>query len=300
MSVKTIPNSPKRARIAGPEPAGLPIARGLSLAYAVSLAVALLVAFAAITSLLFRTTIYPTDELVLAYLPVDGFHLVVGLPILLGSMWLARRGNLVGLLCWPGALLYVLYSYITNVLGVPFGVLFLPYLLLVALSAYGLIGLLASIDGETVRRRLASVVPAKLAAGALIGLTGLFLVINVGNIVTATTSQPASTPDLVPVWIADFVTVIPTCLVGGFLLWRREALGYVAGAALLLQYSLLLLGLAVVLAYPALYDARPIDVSGVVTMLVCGLICLILLALFVRGLLPGPRPHPILEGGGRR
>jgi hypothetical protein len=95
-----------------------------------------------------------TDELILAFLPVDAFHLVVGLPILLGSMWLAWRGQLIGLLCWPGVLLWVLYSYITNLVGVPFGVLFLPYLLLVTLSAYTTIILVATIDGDAVRRRL--------------------------------------------------------------------------------------------------------------------------------------------------
>jgi hypothetical protein len=34
---------------------------------------------------------------------------MIGLPILRGSMGLARRGKLLGLLLWPGALFYVLY-----------------------------------------------------------------------------------------------------------------------------------------------------------------------------------------------
>jgi hypothetical protein len=282
MSVKTMPNSPQKGGGASSQSVSLPITRDLSPAYAVSLVVALLVAVAAIAGLLFRTTIYPTNELILAYLPVDAFHLVVGLPILLGSMWLARRGKLIGLLCWPGALLYVLYSYITNLIGVPFGALFLPFLLLVTLSAYTTIGLLTSIDSEAVRRRLTGVVPARTAAGVLVGLTGLFVVMNLGNIVTATTGQPAGTPDLVPVWIADFVTVIPTCLIGGYLLWRRQALGYVAGAALLLQYSLLFFGLLPVMVFPALRDGSPIDGAGIAMMLVFGSVCLVLLALFVR------------------
>ncbi|MDY6878572.1 MAG: hypothetical protein SWK90_20530 [Chloroflexota bacterium] len=300
MSVKTISSNLKNARTVGSRSAGLPVTRDLTLAYAVSFVIALLVAVAAFAGLLFRTTIYPTDELILAYLPVDAFHLAVGLPILLGSMWLARRGRLVGLLCWPGALLYVLYSYITNLVGVPFGVLFLPYLLLVGLSAYTTIGLVVSINGETVRQRLSDVVPAKTAGGVLVSLTGLFVVINVVNIVTATANQPAGALDLVPVWIADFVTVVPTCLVGGFLLWRREALGYVAGAGLLLQYSLLLIGLAVVLAFPAVYNASPVDVGGVVTMLAAGLICSVLLVLFVRGATSHRNLQVTPEGEGRR
>src|SRR5689334_16130040 len=38
----------------------------------------------------------------------DLFNLAVALPVLLASVWLARRGSLVGLLLWPGALFYVL------------------------------------------------------------------------------------------------------------------------------------------------------------------------------------------------
>jgi hypothetical protein len=296
MCVTSMSNNLKNAGIADSRSAGLPITRDLSLTYAVSLVVALLVAVAAIAGLLFRTTLYPTDELILAYLPVDGFHLVVGLPILLGSMWLARRGKWVGLLCWPGALLYILYSYITNLVGVPFGVLFLPYLLLVTLSAYTTIRLVASIDGEAVRRRLTGVVPARTAGGILVGLTGLFVVINIANIVTTLANQPASTPDLMPVWIADFLTVVPTCLVGGVLLWRRKALGYVAGAGLLLQYGLLFFALLPVMVFPALYNASAIDGVGIALMLVCGSICLLLLALFVRSAMSDRSPRSIPDG----
>lgn len=65
------------------------------------------------------------------FLAHDGFNLVVGLPILLGSLWLARRGSLIGLLLWPGALFYVLYTYALYVVGAPFSALFLPYVALV-------------------------------------------------------------------------------------------------------------------------------------------------------------------------
>jgi hypothetical protein len=179
---------------------------------------------------------------------------------------------------------------------VPFGVLFLPYLLLVTLSAYTTIGLVASINGEAVRRRLTGVVPARTAGGVLVGLTGLFVVINVGNLVTATATQPASTPDLMPVWIADFVTVVPTCLVGGVLLWRRKVLGYVAGAGLLLQYGLLFIGLLPVMVFPALYNASAIDGIGIALMFVFGSICLVLLALFVRSAMSDRSPRSIPDG----
>ncbi|MDH5459115.1 MAG: hypothetical protein OEY26_10400, partial [Nitrospinota bacterium] len=122
----------------------LPITRDLTLAYMLSLIIALVMTVASVIGFLYRTVIYPTDELLLNRVPTDGVNLVVGLPILLGSMWLARRGKLIGLLCWPGALFYVLYIYVPYVIGVPFNALFLPYIALVTLSAYTLIGLVAS------------------------------------------------------------------------------------------------------------------------------------------------------------
>jgi len=215
--------------------------------------------------------------------PTDVVNLVIGLPILLGSMWLARRGKLIGLLCWPGALSYVLYIYIVYVIGVPFGVLFLPYLFLVTLSAYTLIGIVASIDGDAVRQKLTGIVPARTAGGILAVLAILFIVIQITEIVTALTSQmPIDTLKLPPL-IADFMVPGPMWLVGGFLLWRREALGYVAGAGLLLLGSMLFVGLSFVMVFPALYTDSLIDVAGIVIMLVMGLICFVPFVFFVRG-----------------
>jgi len=72
-------------------------------------------AAASVAGLMYRTTIYPTDELLRTFVSNDVVNLFIGLPILLGSMWLARRGQLLGLLCWPGALFFVLYNYIVYV-----------------------------------------------------------------------------------------------------------------------------------------------------------------------------------------
>jgi hypothetical protein len=238
---------------------------------------------ASVVGLLYQTVIYPTDELILSFAPNDALNLVVGLPILLGSMWLARRGKLIGLLCWPGALFYVLYVYVPYVIGVPFNVLFLPYLVLVALSAYTLIGLVASIAGEAVRQRLTGVVLARTSGGILAGLAILIIVRQIAVIVTALTSQtPVDTLEL-PSRIADFAVAVPALLVSGILLWRRKAIGYVASAGLLLGYGVLALGLIPFMVLQARYTASPIDVAGIVVVLVMAALCFIPFAFFVRG-----------------
>ena len=186
-------------------PTSLPGSRRLTLAYASSLIIALLVAIASVAGLLYGNTLYPTEEMLLLKPPTDLFTLVVGLPLLLGSMWLARRGKLLGLLCWPGVLLYVLYIYVSYAIGVPFNVLFLVYVLLVALSAYTLIGLVASIDAAAVRQRLAGAVPERVAGGILVALAILFSLMNLAEIVAALTGPAPDYLLAYPVWISDFI-----------------------------------------------------------------------------------------------
>jgi 4-hydroxybenzoate polyprenyltransferase len=97
----------------------LPIKRELSPAYKLSLAVAVLMVMASLAGLLFSQALYQSEDLRQAFVPNDVINLLIGLPILLGSMALARRGSLMGLLFWPGALLYTLYNYIAYAVAMP-------------------------------------------------------------------------------------------------------------------------------------------------------------------------------------
>ena len=284
MSSKTASVDPlKSAGGTDPRSAGLPITRDLTLAYALSLVIALVVTVASADGLLYQTVVYPAGEPLYSFVATDTLNLVVGLPILLGSMWLARRGRLLGLLCWPAVLVYVLYVHVTKAIGAPFGALFLPYLALVPLSAYTAIGLVASIDAELVRQRLTGAVPARLAGGILFGISFLYLLVEVSQIVTALTDPTLASAEMSH-WIADWTTLCPAWLIGGFLLWRRDPLGYVTGVGLLLLGSLLFIGLIPVIVFTALYTGSPIDVGAIVEMLVMGLICFVPFGLFVRGI----------------
>ena len=64
----------------------------------------------------------------------------------------------------------MLYTYTQYLLGAPFGPLFLAHILLVVLSAYATITLLASIDSDGIRQSLVGAVPARIAGGILVAL----------------------------------------------------------------------------------------------------------------------------------
>ena len=276
------PHSPNRG--AQTRSAHLPVTNDITLIRWISLVIALLAAAVAVAGIISGTSLYQTEEMLLLKVPTDLFTLIVAVPALLVSIWLARRGRLLGLLCWPAPLLYLLYIYLANAIGVPLGVLFLAYVAIAALSAYTLIGLVACINAEAVRQRLAGAVPEKAAGAILIALSVLFSLMNLAYVVTALTSPAAAQPIEMPVWIVDFVVLAPSWIIGGMLLLRREALGYVSGAALLLVGCMLFLGAIFSLAYTALYTASPLDLAGILIMLVASLICVVPFALFVRGI----------------
>jgi hypothetical protein len=262
----------------------LPIHRKLTFAYILSLIVTLLMAASSVTGLVVRSTIYPTDELRQTFLPNDVVNLVIGVPILLLSMWLAKRGRLIGLLLWPGALLYVFYNYIAYVFGIPLNFLFPLNLLLVALSAYTTIGLIASIDAPAVQVKLQGKVSEKSAGGILAGFGILFVLRVIAVVAEAlVTRTPIPVTDF-PVLIADSL-VCPAFIIGGLLLLRCKAFGYLSGLGLLFLASMLFIGLIVFMLIQPLLTSASFPLLDVVVVAVMGMICFIPFSLFVRGVL---------------
>lgn len=276
----------------------LPVTRDLTPLYALSLLIAALLAGVSVGGLVTRSaglqaadipgavgvTASTAGVLVPGFLAQDAVTVVLGLPILLGSLWLAGRGSLVGLLLWPGALLYLLYSYAIHLLGAPFSVLFLPYAALVALSAYTTIGLVASVEGGAVRQRLEGVVPARTVGGILVALALLTLGQDAsGAIATALAGGAPAEPAARHVWTADLAVEVPAMLTGGVLLWRRAMLGYVAGAGLLLQFGMTPFGLAAIMALQPLLVGSPADGATIMGLLAFVAVCFVPLLFFVRG-----------------
>ena len=261
--------------------ANLPLRGTLTLVYALSFVIAILMATASIAGLLCQTTIYPSDELLQAFLPTDVTILFIGLPMLLGSMWLTRRGKTIGLLLWPGALFFPLYTYLTYVLAMPLSVAFLLHLAVVAVSVYTLVALLASIDAKTVQRGLAGSVPNRLAGGILAGLGALFFLRAIVVMVSALTGQAPLAETEFALNTSDYLTA-PAWVVGGVLLWRRKAFGFVTGLGLLFQASMLFIALIVVLLMLPLLTNEPLALVDTVLVFVMGFVCFVPFALFAR------------------
>ncbi|HTH69979.1 MAG TPA: hypothetical protein VL493_01785 [Candidatus Saccharimonadales bacterium] len=269
--------------------------RDLSLAYLASTVVAVLMTVASAVGLISGSSIYagPDAKLLPLFVGQDALNILVGLPVLLGSMWLARRGSLIGLLLWPGALFYVLYDYGYYALGAPFNWFFVPYLVLVAVSAYAMIAVVVSIDGGAVRDRLAGTVRARSIGGFLGAVAVLFMALWTAMSVSALAGGTSLDPVARTVTIMDLTVQLPALLLGGVLLWRRHSFGYVVAPGLLLQAAAYLIGLSTLTVLQELLIAAPIDPVAVAPGLVIGAVGLMCIATFVREAAVTRRPDQI-------
>ena len=270
----------------------LPIKGDLLWIYASSFLIVILMAVVSIVGLRYRTLIYPTDDLIRTFVSNDVVNLFVGLPILLGSMSVAWRGKLIGLLCWVGALFFVFYNYIAYVFAMPLNWAFLLHLLLTMTSGYTFIGLVASIDGKVLQQSLSGAVPEKLAGGVLAGLGLLFLVRVLSILVNAIIGGHLLARTELAVGISDFL-ITPAWIIVGILLWRRKELGYVAGLGMLFQGSMLFIALIIFLLLQPFLTTAPLVIADIAVRFVLGLICFIPFALFVRGVI-GKRRSSVL------
>ena len=261
----------------------LPIKKERPNTQAWSIVVAALVAAMSLIGLFFTKRIYPTEELVQSYKTNDLVNLLIGLPGLLGSIWLAQRGKLIGLLFWPGALLYVVYNYTALLVGVPFGWPTLACAALLMLSAFLLFDLLRNIDGEVVQKILTGAVFERFSGVVLafFGIAFFFLAVSVVS--EARASQSISMPE-VGVSVADMLLSV-FLLVGGILFFLRKPLGYANGPGMLFAAMLLFIGvLLFVIVQPLLSDAI-FSWNDLIVLGSMAIICLIPFGLMTRGIL---------------
>ena len=262
----------------------LPVRNNLKAGYLVSALIVLCTAIAAIAGIFYTDQIYPTTEARQAFIANDVVTLFIGLPILLISMWLTYRGKLIGLLFWPGAIFYGLYNYTTYLFGAPLTIMYPLYLIIVTLSIYTTIGLIATIRAEPVKQKLTGHVSEKLSSGPLIGLGVAFGMRALVILVTATIDQTSLPGPELGLLVADFIACA-AWVIGGIMLWRRQALGYVTGPGLLFSISMLFIGVIAILLLQPIISAGPLLVMDILVLSIMGLICFVPFVLYVLGVI---------------
>jgi hypothetical protein len=236
--------------------------------------------------------LYGESSLVLVSGGADAANLVLVLPVLLGAMWHAKRGSIFGLLLWPGALFYVLYAYVPYLVGASLSGLFFVHAWLVTVSAFTVIGIVASIDGQLIRERLAGA-PARGIGAALVLISLAAYAGLAGTAITAL-GDPTGEAATRPLAVADWALGTPVLLAGGLLLWRRVSLGYVTAPGLLLVSGLGGVAFALAAVIDNLLSGPPTEPAVIAVHLVIGVLSFGLLGVFGRGAM---RRQPLARPG---
>ena len=209
------------------------------------LASALLLVSAAAGLAMGARSLYASDPMRVALVAQDAVAIVFGLPLLVISAWSARRGSARGLLCWIGALFYLAYFWFFHVVGVQFGPLLPAHIAIVSIGMYGALYLFVGLDPDAVKARFTVRLKARSIAAFLMGTAAAFAVAWLVLIVSRARSGAGLDTVTRLVVAVDGVVLLPLMFFGGLWLWRRQPLGYVLAAMLLVKSVATFLTLAV-------------------------------------------------------
>ena len=176
----------------------------------------------------------------------DLIALVLGLPLLAVSFWLAQRGSLRGRLLLAGTLGFILYTYITMAFGAQYNALFLVYVALFSLSLFAFVLVMMSFDLESLPTHFSDNLPRGWIAGLLFFAAAFLSLAWLGRV--AATFAPGAIPALenttsMFIQAMDLGIIVPVCVLAGILLLRRRPWGYLLASVGLTKF--LTLGIAV-------------------------------------------------------
>jgi hypothetical protein len=169
----------------------------------------------------------------------DLVTLLLGLPLLAVSFWLARRGSLRGRLLLTGTLGFILYTYISMSFGTAYNPLFLVYVALFSLSLFAFILSMLSFDLETLPSHFSERLPRRAIAGLLFFAAAFLSVAWLGRIVPTTLGDQTPMLENVTtmfIQVMDLGLIVPLCVLSGILLLHRSAWGYLLASVGLLKF----------------------------------------------------------------
>ena len=261
----------------------LPLKKKLSKTYLTSYLIACLTSIVSISSLFLRDDFYQTEGLIQTFVTNDVINLSIGIPILLLSIFWTKRGKLIGLLFWKGALAFNLYIFITYSLALPLSWISVLYISLVFMDIGTLVKLWTTIDGDKIEMALRNQVHEKFCGAILTGFGILFLFRAILILFSAIQSGEIQSKIELATNITDFIFA-PVFILIGISLWKKKALGYVGGLGLLFLVSMLFVGLIFFLILQPILTNTPFSPMDLIIISILGSISFLPLILFARGI----------------
>jgi hypothetical protein len=162
---------------------------------------------------------------------------VVGVPVLACSVILARRGSVIAVVTWLGAVWFLLYNALMFVFATPANQLFLLYLAMLSLAVWSAGTLLWRLDLRVLARLVPAGAPVRLVAWYIWVVAAVNGGMWLARILPTLTSggQPGylqgtgMTTNIV--FVQDLALWVPLNVVVAAWLWARTPRGYLLGGA---------------------------------------------------------------------
>ncbi len=169
----------------------------------------------------------------------DIVTLILGVPLLLISLVLYRRGSLRGHLLLIGTLGYFLYTYASIAFLAAFNPFFLIYVALFSMSLISFIGTVSTLPIAELPRHFSEKLPRRALAIFLFGV-GLFIGgMWLGMIVPVTLNGSYPTAlgsyTTLVIQVLDLGVILPAAVIGGYYLLKRAPLGYLLASVVCIK-----------------------------------------------------------------
>lgn len=219
----------------------------------------------------------------------DIINLFLVVPLLLVSLFLLMKSNIIGFYIFGGTIFYILYSFIIYCFGVHFNVMFLMYCVTLGLSVFIFIIFLHEAGRNDVRQWFNEKLPVTYIGIYLIIVAVMFYIIWLKDVFPAvinnTVPESVSGQNLLvnPVHVIDISFALPGIIVSAVLLMKKNNLGYILSPVSLVFILILALALAMMVIMMKVREISD-DTSVALIFIVIAVISLFFLFLFMKAL----------------
>jgi len=212
--------------------------------YINSITIAILALIATLSGLFWKG-LYKNDtvSIIAQMMGQDLVTLLIGIPLLLLTLYLISKDSFRGHLIWMGTIFYFLYSYASMCFASSFNELFLVYVALFSLSMYTFVYGLLSLNEITIKNRISPGKTTKIA-GIFLIFSGVMLAIMwikmiIDSLLTGTAPAALENYTTLVIQVLDIGVVFPATLIAGILILKGKEWGYALVSILLIKASLL-------------------------------------------------------------
>ena len=212
----------------------------------------------------------------------DIVTLFLGVPLLILSLYIFRKGFLKGKILLAGTIAYFLYTYTSYSFLSMFNQLFLIDVILMSASFFAFVLTMMSFDIDKLSSCFSEKLPVKFVGGLLIFIGTIFGLMWLGTVVPSIISgtAPAALEHYTTLVIQamDLGFVVPTAFLAGILLIQRKPFGYLLSSVVTVKAITMLTALTAMVINQILVG---VEVNFAILILIPALNLIIIYSLYL-------------------